>query len=266
MTPTTCPYPLLLSCEVGSGAHGIAQSGRDDRDEMAVCIESFASSCGLGKPFEHFIYRSAEEREGRTGVRSQPGDLDLTVYSLRKYCRLALGGNPTVMLLFFAPPLVITPIGEALRALAPAFASRRAGRRFLGYLQAQRERLVGLRGQKNVNRPELVDRHGFDTKYAGHMLRLGYQGVEFMQTGALTLPMREPYRSRVLAVRSGEVALHDVLTEVVTLEQQLHVLQATSSLPNDPATEAVEEWMLATYRDVWADLAAPRSPIASTSG
>jgi uncharacterized protein len=239
MTSTVCPFPVVLLCEVGSGAHGIAHGGRDDRDEMGICIDSFASACGLDRPFEHFIYRSAEEREGRPGARSAPGDLDLTVYSLRKYCRLALGGNPTVMLLLYAAPLVVTPVGEALRALGPAFASRRAGRRFLGYLRAQRERLIGLRGQKNVNRPELVDRYGFDTKYAGHMLRLGYQGVEFMQTGSLALPMSEPYRSRVFAVRSGEVPLQDVLDEVVALEQQLLELLESSYLPAEPAIQTV---------------------------
>ena len=31
------------------------------------------------------------------GVRSGPGDLDLIVYSLRKWMRLALTGNPTVL-------------------------------------------------------------------------------------------------------------------------------------------------------------------------
>jgi hypothetical protein len=32
---------------------------------------------------------------------SGPGDLDLTIYGLRKYCRMALKGSPTVLLLLF---------------------------------------------------------------------------------------------------------------------------------------------------------------------
>ena len=46
--------------------------------------------------------------------------------------------------------------------------SKRAGRGYHGYLRGQKERLLGTRGQKRVNRPELVDAHGFDTKYAMH--------------------------------------------------------------------------------------------------
>src|SRR5688572_31106775 len=40
------------------------------------------------------------------------------------------------------------------------------------------------------HRPELEEMYGFDTKYAMHMLRLGFQGVELLTTGRLNLPMR----------------------------------------------------------------------------
>lgn len=86
-----------------------------------------------------------------------------------------------MLLLLYLPDdaLVIrTEVGRQLQLLAPAFASRQAGRRFLGYLEAQRQRLVGERGQRDVNRAELVEQFGYDTKYAMHMLRLGHQGVE----------------------------------------------------------------------------------------
>src|SRR6185312_1710227 len=85
-----------------------------------------------------------------------PGDLDLTTYSLRKYARLAAAGNPTILLLLFIPRehlLVQTPLGEELQHLAPAFASQRAVAKFLGYMNNQRERLGGSRGQMRVNRP-----------------------------------------------------------------------------------------------------------------
>lgn len=67
------------------------------------------------------------------------------------------------MLLLFLPDdaLVLrTKAGEELQKLAPAFASRQAGKRVLGYLEAQRQRLVGERGQRDVNRTELVEAFG----------------------------------------------------------------------------------------------------------
>lgn len=248
-------HSTLLRCEVGSGLHGIAEGTPNDRDEMGVCVEPFRLACGLTAPFEQHIYRTAAEREHRHDAPSQPGDLDLTIYSLRKWVRLALDGNPSVLLLLFAPSshmVACDARGQQLRELAPAFASRQAGKRFLGYLQQQRQRLLGERGQKNVNRRELVKRYGYDTKYAGHMLRLGAQGVEYMQTGSLTLPMVDPMRSRILDVRQGRVDINAVLTQAGELEQELKDLLDTSPLPEEPDREKVEQWMQRTYWHHWA--------------
>ena len=156
----------ILRGLVGSTIHGLnVEDGLEDRDEMGVCVEDIQHVVGL-EPFEQYIYRSAAEREQRHDAKSRSGDLDLTIFSLRKYVRLALKGNPTVLNLLFVPPadcVVRTPLGAHLQELAPIIVSREAGKAFVGYLQAQRQRLVGERGQKNVNRPELVEAYGFDT-------------------------------------------------------------------------------------------------------
>lgn len=58
-----------------------------------------------------------------------------------------------MLLLPFSPPeslLVCTERGRALRELAPAIVSRQAGPRYLGYLRAQKERLLGTRGQRRA--------------------------------------------------------------------------------------------------------------------
>src|SRR5215813_2778951 len=103
-------------------------------------------------------------------------------------------------------------VGAELRAITPSIVSRRLLDPFLGYLQAQKQRLTGERGQKRIHRPELEEMYGFDTKYAMHMLRLGFQGVELLTTGRLSLPMREPARSFLLDVRRGKVGEQECLT------------------------------------------------------
>ncbi|MBZ5645441.1 MAG: nucleotidyltransferase domain-containing protein [Acidobacteriia bacterium] len=244
----------ILRGLVGSTVHGLVLSGTDDRDEMGVCVEPRRYVVGFGK-FEHWVYRSAAEREGNQGARSQAGDLDLTIYSLRKWARLALQGNPTVLLLLYLPgdALVIrTKVGEELQRIAPAFASRHAGRRFLGYLEAQRQRLVGERGQRDVNRVELVERFGYDTKYAMHMLRLGHQGVEFLESDRLTLPMKEPVRNQLMDVRQGRSNLADVLAECTQLELRLGELLHSSPLPPEPDLQTVESFVMDTYATAWA--------------
>jgi uncharacterized protein len=135
----------ILRATVGSTLHGLHHGGQDDRDEMAVFIEPPKYLLGLARArgirgglygFEHFVERTQPE-----GVRSGPGDLDLVAYSLRKYMRLALKGNPTILLLLFAPEqmvLVQTDLGRELRGLAPAILSLRAGRGYLGTCTGRR--------------------------------------------------------------------------------------------------------------------------------
>lgn len=249
----------ILRGTVGSTVHGLHHGGQDDRDEMAVFVEPpeyliglrLARRHGVRNPyrFEHWIERTQPE-----GARSGPGDLDLVAYSLRKYVRLALKGHPTVLLLLFVPDeltLVETPLGQRLRQLRPAIVSKRAGRGYLGYLRGQKERLLGTRGQKRVNRPELVEAHGFDTKYAMHALRLGYQGLELLETGWLTLPMPEPERSRVMAVRRGERSFDDVLVEITDVEYRLDVALERTELPESPDDGAVNAFLVDAYRQAW---------------
>lgn len=246
------PYRPIIRCVVGSTIHGLnVQDGIEDRDEMGVCIEDYGAALGLSAPFEQYIYRSAAEREGQHNAKSQGGDLDLIVYSLRKYLRLALKGNPTVLTLLFAEIIEGDARGSKLQELAPLIVSRKAGGAFLGYLQAQRQRLTGERGQKDVNRPELVAKYGFDTKYAMHMLRLGFQGLELMATGRLTFPMKQPERDYLIGVRTGKESLQNVMTRGGELEKELQETWETSPLPKEPGTEAVEKWMLETYWETW---------------
>jgi predicted nucleotidyltransferase len=238
----------ILRVPVGSTVHGLHLESQDDRDEMAVAVEPRAHELGFGA-WQHHVERTQPE-----GVRSGPGDLDLVIYGLRKFCRLALAGNPTVLLLLFAPdPIVETELGQELRELAPAFVSRQAGYRYLGYLQAQKERLLGTRGQRRVNRPELIAAHGFDTKYAMHVLRLGVQGRELMETGQLTLPVPEPQRSTILAVRRGEYDITDVVELVERAELDLVAACDQSPLPEHADRATVEQWMMAAYERTWAN-------------
>lgn len=244
----------IIQAVVGSTAHGVNVSDSiEDSDEIGVAVEPFEEFVGF-QEFEQLIYRSAAVREQRQDARSKAGDLDLFVYSLKKYLRLALKGNPTILALLFVPKsslIVSTELGEELQGLAPSLISRKAGIAFLGYLQAQKQRLLGERGQKDVKRPELEEAYGFDTKYAMHMLRLGLQGVELMTTGRISLPLPEPERSWLRGVRTGKVELQECLTRAGELEKELKDLLEISPLQSDPDSKKVEKWMLGVYHQRW---------------
>ena len=237
----------ILRAQVGSGLHGVTVAGTDDRDEMGICIEPPECVIGLRK-FEQYQYRTQPE-----GVRSGTGDLDLVIYSLRKWARLAAQGNPTVLLMLFVPEHEIVGInwaGRELLANADLFLSRSAGYRFIGYLDSQRERMLGLRSQR-TNRPELVETYGFDTKFAYHAIRLGMQGVELLTTGRITLPIPEPSRSWLHDLRTGKVAQSAVLDNIDLLRGHLARLTKTADLPERPDYDRLNRWLIDTHTDWW---------------
>ncbi|MCB1254109.1 MAG: nucleotidyltransferase domain-containing protein [Austwickia sp.] len=212
----------ILRSVVGSGVHGIAIEGTDDHDEMGVYLEPPEWILGVERHREDYIWRTQPE-----GVRSGHGDTDLVLYSLRKYLRLAIKGNPTVMLPLFAPEeslVVVTPLGDELRGLRAAFLSQLAVERFCGDMRSQHERMLGQSKRNVPNRPELIEKSGWDVKYGSHALRLAYQGLEIASTGSLSLPLPDRERSRVLAVKRGEVQRDEVSAEISRLEHAVRAL------------------------------------------
>ncbi len=143
---------LILRTQVGSGVHGTSISGQDDRDEMGLCLEPPEYVTGLARvpagvgsatavEFEQYQRHTVWDQPGGLVNRSGAGDLDVVIYSARKWARLALAGNPTVLLVLFVPDEEVVfrnAAGAELTANAHRFVSRLAADRFLGYLQSQR--------------------------------------------------------------------------------------------------------------------------------
>jgi hypothetical protein len=257
----------VLRAQVGSGVHGTSITGQDDRDEMGLCLEPPRFVTGLARvpagrsstatvEFEQYHRHTVWDRPGGLANRSGAGDLDVVIYSARKWARLALSGNPSVLLLLFVPDEEVVyrdEIGAELTASADRFVSRLAADRFLGYLQAQKAAMTGGSGA-HTNRPELVREHGYDTKYAMHALRLGLQGIELLTTGRITLPVPEPGRTYLRSVRRGEVPLPEVLTSIADVERQLVALQSASDVPAEPDRAWVDDWLHRSYEAFWAGL------------
>jgi predicted nucleotidyltransferase len=225
----------ILRCVVGSTVHGLSNPGTDDRDEMGVCVEPREYVLGL-RPFDHWVSRTQDE-----GVSSGPGDLYLTIYGLRKYCRLAGKGSPTVLLLLFVDGDCVIerrPLGEELQALAGEFICRLTGRAFLGYLEGQRR---GLLGERHATRTrELAERHGYDTKYAMHALRI-------------TLPVAQPTREALMEVRRGSLPLAEVLERLRERTTQLERALLDSQLPETPNAVAIDAFLARAYERIWAE-------------
>ena len=243
---------IILRSLVGSTVHGTnVDDGQEDRDEMAIVIPRFEWIVTLGNPWEGDVYRSAVERTGNHNSKSYAGDLDLTLYSLLKWVRLALAGNPTVLIVLYSQPITATAEGRELQQMRNLFASKEAGWRIQKYLESQRKKMTGERGGKGVRREELVERYGYDTKFAMQALRLGLQGVELMTYGHLTLPMPAIRANFLKDVRTGKYTMSEVLDICRGLEADLEQAKNTAALPEKTDGRAVMDWVRDTYSEWW---------------
>jgi predicted nucleotidyltransferase len=209
----------ILRVLVGSSLTGITGANNtQDWDYNAIFIEPKEYVLGFHKQ-EDYTYRTQPE-----GVRSEPGDVDFTSYSLRKFMSLAMQGNPSILMMLFAPEshvAFINQYGWELLGLASTIASKKAGPRFLGFLESQEKRLVGELKGHMPKRPELIEKYGYDTKYAAHALRLGFQGIEFMETGRMHLPMLPDPGNYLRAVRAGEYSLGAIVGDIANVKYEL---------------------------------------------
>jgi hypothetical protein len=246
------PATTILLVEVGSTAHGTGIPGGEDHDELGVVVETPEQVLGLDpRGFQTVMQRTQPE-----GVRSGPGDVDRTLHSLRRFVRLAASGNPSILMAFWAPVEHATPEGVELQALGDAFIGRHVVPRYRGYMQSQALRLLGLRGGGHGRRggglrEELIEAHGYDTKFAMHCARLGFQGLELLRDGGLALPMQGEPADWLRAVRHGEVTFDDWWRRSLELDEELAALAADESLPEEPDGRRIEAWGAATHLQVW---------------
>lgn len=249
----------ILRTKVGSVVHGMNVAEQDDEDLMGICIEPPEYVTGL-KRFEQYEWHTAWEREGGKANRSGPGDEDLVIYSLRKWMRLALKGNPSIIIPLFAPDKdtpMSSLLGHDLRMNRNLIVSQEAAPRFLGYLQAQKRSLLSHEGKgRDVTRPELMEKYGFDVKFAAHMVRLGLQGYELLSTGKINIPMEQEWQDDLRALRRGERTLPWALGWAMQFENDLKYLMdepLECAIPAHPDREWANEWLHHAYIKHWRD-------------
>ena len=224
---------IIYSAIVGSRGYGVAEES-SDTDIMGVGIEPIEDILGL-RNFEQTI------TSDDTGQQ--------TIYGLKKYLRLAIRGNPTINELLWAPTLVREdPYTAMLEGIKRELLSRRTLKSYFHYMDDQIARLKGERGQKNVNRIDLVEKFGYDTKYAYHIVRLGLMGQTIGQTGRIYMPVDDFHKEILIAIRRGEWSLEKVLETAERGKQGIEHWIHHSVLPERPDEGKIEEVLIAIYR------------------
>jgi predicted nucleotidyltransferase len=239
------PDSLIMTYIGGSHAHGAKVGGTDDTDWYGVFIESPVLALGLDKS-EHFVHTTGGGPGG-----NGPQDIDICLYSLRKWAGLAAKGNPSSLHFLFAPLEYKAGAWTVIQWNSDKFLSRGHVRPFLGFADDQMKRLFGEKGQKNVHRADIEEKYGYDTKYAMHVIRLYGEAKELMETGRITLP--RPNKDELIAIREGKYKLTEIRTMGRDLEADALRASDNSPLPACINRPQVSQIITDVYREFWEE-------------
>jgi uncharacterized protein len=222
---------ILLSGIVGSTAYGLAHEG-SDVDRLGMFAAPTEELHGLHTPKE-------------SHVSTAP---DRTLHEAAKWCRLALGGNPTVMELVWLPDElyeVRTPLGDELIGLrATLLGAQRVRDAYLGYATQQFRKLQS----RSQDSPAAGGRRR-SAKHARHLKRLCAQGHELYATGQLTIRVEDPESYH----RFGEEVAADPDAALPLLRRFEEAFAKTRSvLPDQPDERAADAWLRRVRRRFYA--------------
>ena len=168
---------------------------------------------------------------------------DVLIYDLRKCVRLLLKANPNVLnALFTSKDLLLktSPQFELLQENRHFFVSKAIYPSFCGYAYGQLKKMENMayKGYMGEKRKGLVDKFGYDTKNAQHLIRLQRQGIEFLKTGELVVV--RPDAEELKQIKLGQWSIEKV-KEVAEIQFGLmEKAYKESSLPEHPDRKAAD--------------------------
>lgn len=227
----------IISGYRGSISHGMyvppkEPTSVDDKDLMYIVVPPIGHYLGL-------------ETYGSRGTKEiKRNEWDIVAYEAKKFISLLAQGNPNVLMMLWLEDNYYTHISEAGKFLIEnrgVFVGRHVYKAFTGYAYGQLHRMThnAFQGHMGDKRRKLVEKFGFDTKNAAHLVRLLRMGIEFLKDGNLQV-LRED-ASQLLEIKRGEWSLERITTEADRLFAVAEQAFLNSGLPESVDRDAVND-------------------------
>ena len=243
-SPSWLPENMMYETMVGSTAYGVS-SNWSDIDLLGFCIPPkeivfphlAGEILGFGRHKERF------EQFQQHAVKDQENEYDVTIYNIVKYFRLCMENNPNIIDSLFTPEncvLFITEIGKMVRENRRIFLHKGCWHKFKGYAYSQLHKLSS-KNPIEGKRKEIVEKYGYDVKFALHTVRLLSEVEQILSEGELDLQRN---REQLKSIRRGEWTKEEIKEYFVRKEAELGKLYLESKLPYSPDEGKIKNLLL----------------------
>jgi predicted nucleotidyltransferase len=236
-------YEVLM----GSVAYGVS-TDTSDMDIYGFCIPPKnivfphlnGEIMGFGKQHERF----EQWQQHHIKDISAKKEYDFSIYSIVKYFQLCMQNNPNMIDSLFVPRRCIlhsTAVGELVRENRKLFLHKGAWHKFKGYAYSQVHKMRIKNPEPGSTRYEMVQKYGYDLKFAYHVVRLLNEIEQILTEHDLDL---ERNREQLKAIRRGEWTQEQIINYFETREKELEALYTSSPLQHSPDEEKIKGLML----------------------
>lgn len=312
--------------KICSGSHLYGTNTPDsDKDYLGVYLNTKEEILGLQTSEELTENIESKAENGRNTKDA----VDCKYYELRKFCRLALNNNPTVLEILFVNPeniIEITPEGQALLDLKYDFLSKKLFNSFFGYATNQEKKAFikpeninhidrfynwiktfvsvkdtpisnmtfnefyiilenenifkeHIKFYQNENNDKMFQcgdlkfpiniimkkliaslkerldkaswrkdgmlQYGLDYKFMSHNVRLLLEGLEFVKTKDLKLPLT--YRELIRQIKLGKIENNKIIELMKKYKEEFRSFEKNNTLPDTGNYNKINQFIIDTY-------------------
>ena len=171
--------------------------------------------------------------------------MDDTAYELRKFCKMAAQGNPTVLEVLVGEEYpILTEEGKGLRGLLPCFFSRKCYFAFSGYAHNQEKKFRECGKVFESKGSQAKDRKW---KYASAHVRTLYQLRHLLKEKELIGKYPQAIADELKGIKEGRWLQSDIMGRIFQLEEECQSLFEDTWLPKDPDIEKIEQFLISCY-------------------
>lgn len=242
---------------MGSQAYGVSADD-SDLDVYGFCIPPkdmvFPHLAGEIPGFGRQVQRFEQWQEHHVQDPNKSVEYDFAVYSIVKYFHLCMENNPNMIDSLFTPRNCVihsTNISEMVRENRRQFLHKGSWHKFKGYAYAQMSKIRNKVNASNEKRAASIAEHGYDLKFAYHIVRLLNEVEQILVEGDLDLQRN---REQLKDIRRGEWTIDQVERYFEEKERALEATYANSKLPHGPDEAVIKRLLMNCLEEHYGDL------------